>query len=424
MAAIARRTINFENFLLDLKVIRFAMYRSIFKIRFGLVAAILAAFALLSFQTGNEIKTGADQYNLYLPLLKGKKVALVANQTTVLLPSKQHLVDFLVESEIDLVRIFAPEHGFRGNHSAGAHVNSEIDSKTGIPIVSLYGNNKKPTASQLAGIDILIFDIQDVGARFYTYISTMHYVLEAAAENGVKVLILDRPNPHGWHIDGPVLKPGFESFVGMHHVPVIHGMTIGEYAQMINGEGWLNNGLKCDLEIIKMQNWNHNTRYSLPIAPSPNLPNDLSIALYPSLCFFEGTPVSVGRGTEIPFQIFGHPDFENTELNSMSFTPKSIAGVSDHPKLENQVCFGKSFNEIKHLETITTGQFDLNYLIKSYELSKNKNTFFTSFFKKLAGTDQLEKQIIEGKNFEEIKQSWVDDLKKFGIIRSKYLLYP
>jgi uncharacterized protein YbbC (DUF1343 family) len=424
MAATAKRTINLENFLFDLKDIRRAMYRSRFNRKMAFVAAILAAFTLFSFQKSNEIKTGADQTKEYLPKLSGKKVAVVANQTTVLLPSKKHLVDFLFEQSVDLVRIFAPEHGFRGNHSAGAHVANGKDSKTGLPIVSLYGSNKKPTAAQMDGLDIIIFDIQDVGARFYTYISTMHYVMEAAAENGVKVLILDRPNPHGWHVDGPVLKDGFQSFVGMHKIPVIHGMTIAEYAKMLNGEGWLKNGVKCDLEIVKMQNWTHEIRYSLPIAPSPNLPNDLSIKLYPSLCFFEGTPISIGRGTATPFQLIGHPDFEKTNFNSFSFTPKSIPGVSDHPKLEGKTCYGKDFNVVKDLEPILSGDFDLSYLVKCYELSENKTDFFTAFFDKLAGTDDLKEQIKDGMSAAEIKATWQDDLKAFEAIRSKYLLYP
>ncbi|MFY0674685.1 MAG: DUF1343 domain-containing protein [Bacteroidia bacterium] len=424
IAAMANRTINLENFLFDLKDIRRAMYKSRFNRKIAFVVAILAAFTLFSFQKSNEIKTGANQPKQYLPKLNGKKVAVVANQTTVLLPSKQHLVDFLVGKEIDLVRIFAPEHGFRGNHSAGAHVANGKDSKTGLPIVSLYGSNKKPTAAQMEGIDIIIFDIQDVGARFYTYISTMHYVMEAAAENGVQVLILDRPNPHGWHVDGPVLKDGFQSFVGMHKIPLIHGMTIGEYAQMINGEGWLKNGLICELEIIKLKGWTHETRYSLPIAPSPNLPNDLSINLYPSLCLFEGTPISIGRGTETPFQLIGHPEFEKTNFNSFSFSPKSIPGVSDHPKHEGKTCYGKDFTLIKDIEPILSGSFDLNYLIKCYELSQDKTVFFTPFFNKLAGTDELKKQIQKGMAADEIKASWQGDLTSFKEIRKKYLLYP
>ncbi|MGB0430186.1 MAG: exo-beta-N-acetylmuramidase NamZ family protein [Bacteroidia bacterium] len=386
--------------------------------------AILVANVFLSFQNANEIKTGADQPEKYLPLIKGKKVAVVANQTSVLLPKKQHLVDFLVDKEVNLVRIFAPEHGFRGNYSAGAHVKNGKDSQTGLPIVSLYGNNKKPTADQMAGLDILIFDIQDVGARFYTYISTMHYVMEAAAENGVKVLVLDRPNPHGWHVEGPVLKDGYQSFVGMHHVPIIHGMTIGEYAKMINSEGWLKNGVKCDLEIVKMKSWTHKTQYSLPIAPSPNLPNDLSINLYPSLCLFEGTPISVGRGTNTPFQVIGHPSFKPDNLGQYSFTPLSIPGVSKYPKHENKLCYGKSFSVVKDLENITRGAFDLGYLIKCYQTIENKDDFFTPFFNKLAGNGELQNQIKNGISISEIEKSWQPDLDKFKKTRTKYLLYP
>lgn len=382
------------------------------------VAAILTCIGVISFTELPPIKTGADQPQVYLPKLEGKRVALVANQTTVLLPSKKHLADFLVEKDVNLVRIFAPEHGFRGNHSAGALVANGKDIKTGLPIVSLYGSNRKPTAAQMVGLDYIIFDIQDVGARFYTYISTMHYVMQAAAENNITVLVLDRPNPHGNYIDGPVLDPKYASFVGMHPVPVVHGMTVGEYAKMINGENWLGSGLKCKLEVVPVTGWNRNMGYSLPIAPSPNLPNDISIKLYPSLCFFEGTKVSIGRGTECPFQVFGHPDLQG----NYTFTPQSIKGVSDHPKFEKTICNGKDLRLQVGPATKMT-QLDLSHLIDAYKQLGSKDDFFTSFFIKLAGTPELQSQIQQGMTAKAIKDSWKNDLDAFEKLRQKYLLY-
>jgi len=419
IAAIAKRTINFENFLFDLKVILLAMYKLRFKKSLLIVPAILIAVLFLSFNKSVEVKTGADQSEQYLPLLKDKKVALVANQTTVLLPSKMHLVDFLVEKGVKLQKIFAPEHGFRGDHSAGAHVNSSIDEKTGLPLVSLYGDNRKPTAEQMKDLDIIIFDIQDVGARFYTYISTMHLVMEAAAESGVAVLVLDRPNPHGWQVAGPTLEDGYQSFVGMHKVPVLHGMTIGEYAHMINDEGWLKNGIHCNLSVVAMQNWKHSDAYSLPIAPSPNLPNDLSINLYPSLCFFEGTALSVGRGTAMPFQVYGHPSLKS----AFSFVPKNIPGIADNPKLEGKTCFGTDFREFTGAERDALASFSIKHIVECYKQLGMGDAYFTIFFDKLAGTDKLRKQIIAGVTVEEIEKSWQADIDKFKKIRERYLLY-
>lgn len=376
------------------------------------------------------IKTAADQTNSYIPKLKGKNIAIVANQTSVLsvlqraevAPNKmgskrvtQHLVDFLHQTKsITVQKVFAPEHGFRGKADAGEIVVDGIDTKTGVPIVSLYGKNKKPSQAQLKGIDVVVFDIQDVGARFYTYISTLHYVMEACAEANIPVILLDRPNPNAHYIDGPILENAHKSFVGMHPVPVVYGMTIGEYGQMINGEQWLENGLQCDLEVIPLKNYTHATQYSLSIKPSPNLPNDTAINLYPSLCFFEGTTVSVGRGTKQQFQVFGAPDLKKSDF---SFTPKPNEGAK-YPKHENKVCYGKNliafdaFSEIK-----------LSWLQEAYQQTPDKKRFFNPFFTKLAGTEKLQQQIEKGVSDEKIKASWSNDLKKFKKTRAKYLLY-
>lgn len=416
----AKRTISLENFRLDRKVKRRAMNSSRFNYRgfaFGAVA-ILTCIAVISFTPASSIKTGADQPGKYLPKLKGQRVALVANQTTVLLPSKKHLADFLVEKGVNMIRIFAPEHGFRGNHSNGALVANGKDTKTGLPIVSLYGNNRKPTNEQMSGLDYIIFDIQDVGVRFYTYIGTMHYVMEAAAANNVKVLVLDRPNPHGNYVDGPILDSKYSSFIGMHEVPVVHGMTVGEYAKMINEEGWLTGGKKCALEVIPVDGWTREMSYALPIAPSPNLPNDISIKLYPSLCFFEGTQVSIGRGTQCPFQIYGHPDLEGP----YEFTPRSIKGASEHPKLENKNCKGVDLR-LEVGQNTTMKQIDLSHLLKAYKDLGASKDFFTDFFIKLAGSPVLQQQIEKGMTEQAIRASWQRDLKEFKATRAKYLLY-
>lgn len=368
-----------------------------------------------AFQT--EILTGSEQPELYLSKLMGKKVGVVANQTSIL-PNRQniHLVDFLLSQGIELKKVLVPEHGFRGTADAGEKVNNSIDSKTGLHIISLYGTNKKPSVDQIKDLDILIFDLQDVGTRFFTYISTMHYLMEACAENGKKLIIFDRPNPNGEYTDGPVLKKGFESFVGMHPIPVVHGLTVGELALMINGEKWLKNKAKTMLEVIPVKNWNHATPYSLPIKPSPNLPNDLSIRLYPSTCFFEGTVLSLGRGTLFPFQTYGYPD---PKFGTFTFTPISIDGMSKTPPLQNQLCYGRDLrNESKN------HQFSLEYLLEAYQKSEMKEKFFNSFFNTLAGTDELKKMILEGKTADEIEASWAEDLQKYRILRSKYTLYP
>ncbi|MBK7504798.1 MAG: DUF1343 domain-containing protein [Bacteroidetes bacterium] len=359
---------------------------------------------------------GAQNLKSYIGLLKDKKIALVVNQTSTI--GKTHLVDSLVKLKVNIVKIFGPEHGFRGTADAGEHINNGKDPKTGIPVISLYGDNKKPTPSQLADIDLVIFDIQDVGARFYTYISTLHYLMEACGENNKKVLILDRPNPNGHYVDGPVLQNGFESFVGMDKIPVVHGMTIAEYALMLNGEKWLKNGVPCELEIVKCQNYTHQTPYSPPIPPSPNLKDLSAIYLYPSLCFFEGTPISVGRGTDFPFKVFGHPTFEKY---SFSFVPTPKVGATS-PLLRGKKCNGVSFLEFSEKDLRNTG-FTLKYLIDAYNNFPDKAVFFNDFFKKLAGNDVLYKQIKEGKTEVEIRKSWQPELDYFKKIRKKYLLY-
>ena len=372
---------------------------------------ICIGLLLLTFSVNaRELVLGAERTNIYLPLLKNKKIAVVGNQTSMI--ANTHLVDSLLSLKVNVVKVFSPEHGFRGKADAGAKIEDETDEKTGLPIISLYGKNKKPTVEQLKGIELLLFDIQDVGARFYTYISTLHYVMEAAAENNIKVIVLDRPNPNGHYIDGPIREKGFESFVGMHPIPIVHAMTIGEYAQMINGEKWI--ARQCDLTVIEMENYTHDMSYDLPIKPSPNLPNSRSINLYPSLCLFEGTNVSLGRGTEYPFQHFGAPYLKS----NYSFTPKSGEG-SKSPTHENKKCFGTDLRfQDNYLEEI-----NLNWLIESYNNCPEKEKFFNSFFDKLAGTDKLRLQIIEAKTVKEIKESWQEGLNEFKKIRNKYLLY-
>jgi len=363
-----------------------------------------------------RIVIGAENTNNYLPLISNKSVGLIVNQTSRI--RNVHIVDSLLNANIRISKIFAPEHGFRGQADAGEKVENNIDLRTGIEIVSLYGKSKKPEPKDLEGIDILVFDIQDVGARFYTYISTLHYVMEAAAENNIKLIVLDRPNPNAHYIDGPILKKEFKSFVGMHPVPVVYGMTIGEYARMINGENWLNDGIQCDLEIIPCMNYNHDIHYVLPVRPSPNLPNSLSIALYPSLCFFEGTSVSVGRGTDTPFQVFGHPESSKKEF---SFVPESKSGAK-YPKHEGKECFG--FDLRKKIPV--RDRLDLSYLISMFKESEDQNfNFFNegNFFELLSGSAALKKMIKLHYTEEEIRVSWQTDIEKFKTVRSKYLIY-
>ena len=364
-----------------------------------------------------EIITGASQLHKFLPLLKNKKVAIVGNPTSIVFNTHKkavHLVDTLLQHKVTILKVFAPEHGFRGKADAGEIVKNGIDLKTNLPIISLYGKNKKPSPEVLKDIDIIVFDIQDVGARFYTYISSLHYVMEACAENNIPMLILDRPNPNGHYFDGPILQKEFKSFVGLHPIPIVHGLTIGEYAQMINGEKWLKNELTCNLEVIKLENYTHNNSYELPVKPSPNLPNAASINLYPSLCLFEGTPISVGRGTDMQFQIYGSPDLPKTEF---SFIPQPNVGAK-YPKHENKTCYGKDLSS----ET-KFNQLQLKWLLKAYKDYPNKDTFFTSFFKKLSGSNVLQQQIEQGLTEEEIRASWKKGLEQFELVRTKYLLY-
>lgn len=368
-----------------------------------------------------KFKTGAENFESYLPMLKDKRVGIVTNQTGILSKEK-HLVDFLIEQNINLQKIYAPEHGFRGTADAGELIVDGKDTKTNLPIISLYGNNKKPKPEQLKGIDIMVFDLQDVGARFYTYISSLHYVMEACAENNIPLLVLDRPNPNGTIIDGPILEKEHTSFIGMHEIPVLHGMTIGEYAKMINGEKWLNPStssvleLKCDLTVIPCLNYSHDMKYSLPVKPSPNLPNDQSINLYASLCFFEGTNVSLGRGTEKQFQIYGSPFLPENEFD-FSFTPKPNFGAKD-PVHNGKVCFGEDLTEIKRVNRL-----ELKWLLKAYENTADKTVFFNDFFTKLAGTKKLREQIEAGMTEKEIRKTWQEGLEQFKEVRKKYLIY-
>ena len=373
----------------------------------------------------NELILGCEQFSAYLPQLQGKKVAIVTNQTGVFFSKsttleKIHIVDFLMQnSSLEIKKIFAPEHGFRGTDNAGEIVKDGKDVKTNLPIISLYGKNKKPTAEQLADIDVIIFDIQDVGVRFYTYISTLHYVMEAAAENGKKVIVFDRPNPNNYYIDGPVLDKKFASFVGMHPVPVVYGMTIGEYAKMINGEKWLKNKIQCYLKVIPLKNYKRTNTYSLPVKPSPNLPNDDAINLYPTTCFFEGINASEGRGTDFPFQVYGSPYFKNMKFQ---FTPKPNEAAKE-PRFNGQICYGE---DLRHRSSLSS--INLSWILNSYKNYQSKEPFFIKnsgqiWFDMLAGTDALRKQIIAGKSEKEIRKTWSKDIEKFILIRAKYLIY-
>jgi len=382
------------------------------------------------------IVTGAGRMEVYLPLLKGKAVAVFANQTSMV--NNTHLVDTLLKKNINIVKIFGPEHGFRGTADAGEHVNNEIDKKTGLPVISLYGNHKKPTAEDFKGVDILVFDIQDVGVRFYTFISSLEYFLEAALENHKPLLILDRPNPNGFYVDGPVLEPAFKSFIGMQPIPIVYGMTIGEYALMLAGEKWLSvkaNAINAynittkpsvdtpfHVQVIKCKNYNHQTKYILPVSPSPNLKEMQSIYLYPSTCFFEGTVLSEGRGTDKPFQIFGHPALPK---NLYAFTPQPNAG-SKSSKCFYMLCYGWNLSgTIKEVLKKADCKINIQYLLDAYQLFPGKDSFFlkNNFFNKLAGNNQLMLQVQQGKSAKEIRKSWQPGLADFKEIRQKYLLY-
>lgn len=369
-------------------------------------------------KTINDIKVGADRTTEYLPLLKGKSVAVVANQSSII--KNTHLVDSLISLKVSVKKVFCPEHGFRGLVDAGEKVDSEKDKKTGLNIISLYGkNNKKPKPEDLKGVDVVIFDIQDVGVRFYTYLSTLHYVMEACAENKKQLILMDRPNPNGHYIDGPVLEDAYKSFLGLHPVPIVYGMTIGEYAQMINGEGWLKGGVKCDLKVITLNNYSHNDMFELAVRPSPNLPNMSAVYLYPSLGLFEGTVISVGRGTDLPFQIIGSPDL--TKAN-YTFTPQPKPGAME-PKYKGVLCRGHNLSEFGKEYMKDIKRIYLFWLIGTYANTTDKTKFFDENFNFHAGNSTLQQQIKDGVKEEVIQKSWEPEIAKFKVVRKKYLLY-
>lgn len=377
----------------------------------AVIAVSLSAFSQ------NSVKTGAEATEKYLPLLNGKRVAVLANQTSML--GNTHLVDYLHAEKINVTGIFSPEHGFRGTADAGEHVASSVDKKTGIPIWSLYdGKSGKPAADKMRQFDVLVFDLQDVGLRFYTYYITMARLMDACAEHNKQMIVLDRPNPNGFYVDGPILDMKHKSGVGWLPIPVVHGMTLGELALMINGEKWLPQGRTCNVTVIPCENYTHQTRYELPIAPSPNLPNIHSVYLYPSTCLFEGTVVSLGRGTAFPFQAYGHPKYSGS---SFSFTPRSVSGAKNPPLL-NQKCYGVDLRNIPN-EQIWQNGFDLSYIIDAYNNLKMGDKFFSSFFEKLTGVDYIRKDIMAGKSAAEIKAKWACDVAKFKKQRERYLLY-
>ena len=368
----------------------------------------------------SDVTVGAARLQAYLPALKGAEIGVVANHTARI--NGTHLVDTLLSRGVSIQRIFAPEHGFRGDHGAGATIAHGKDQKTGIPVFSLYGATKKPTPQSLEGITHMVFDIQDVGCRFYTYISTLHYVMEACAAHDIPLTVLDRPNPNGHYIAGPVLDTAYRSFVGMHPVPVVYGMTIGEYARMINGEGWLSGSLTCNLDVVQIDAYTHQDRYKLPIPPSPNLPNQRAIALYPSLCFFEGTPVSVGRGTPMPFQVLGMPGFEQ---GNYTFTPQSIPGKAANPPYEGEQCRGYDLRSFADsIIDEQAGRLFWRWLIRFYKASDQPSAFFEPYFKKLAGTEALARMIRSGATPAEIRAHWAAERQAFQAIRKQYLLYP
>jgi uncharacterized protein YbbC (DUF1343 family) len=381
---------------------------------------IIMSFTVLFSMSSDAHKAvipGANQIELYRSIIEGKSVAVVANQTSMI--GRTHLVDYLISIGINIKEIFAPEHGFRNLADAGETIENGKDTETGIPVISLYGSHLKPTSGDLTGIDVVIFDIQDVGARFYTYISTLHYLLESCAENHVKCLVLDRPDPNGFYFDGNIPDTAYRSFVGLDPVPVVHGMTVGEYAKMINGEGWLKNEVKCDLIVIKCKNYTHQTLYELPVRPSPNLPNQTSVYLYPSICFFEGTAISLGRGTSFPFQVFGSPDFPH---RGFSFIPESVPGAKDPPLLGKR-CFGTDLRDAMDKKLVPRPELNLDWLIVAYNDFPQKDKFFTSYFDVLAGGPLLREQIQKGMTAKQIRETWKEGLKKFSKIREKYLLY-
>jgi uncharacterized protein YbbC (DUF1343 family) len=378
-----------------------------------MLSVFLLVFTAWEAQKSN-VSVGAEQLNELLPLLHGKRVGLVVNNTSLV--GTTHLADTLLARKVNVKKIFGPEHGFRGDAADGEHVSDAVDAKTGVPVVSLYGKNYKATPEQVSDLDILIFDIQDVGARFYTYSSTLHYLMETCAENNKQLIVLDRPNPNGSYVDGPIMQPELKSFVGLNPIPITHGMTMGELAQMINGEGWLADSKKCDFKVIKLKYWKHDDDYSLPVRPSPNLPNDQAIRLYPSICLFEGTVISLGRGTPMPFQVLGNPALKEM---TFTFTPIPIKGVSIEPPLKNQLCYGMDLRAVTPARKV-----DLQYLLLLYQKYPDKEKFFNPYFDKLAGTTQLKQQIKDGLTEEQIRASWKPALDIFKAKRRKYLLYP
>jgi uncharacterized protein YbbC (DUF1343 family) len=385
----------------------------------ALMACSSPVVAKFDKQQNADIQVGAASFDAYLPKLKGKKVALVINQTSSI--NGVLLLDTLVHLQVNVVKVFVPEHGFRGTADAGTHIQSEVDAATGLPVISLYGKNKKPSKEQLADVDVVVYDLQDVGVRFYTYISTLEYVMDACIAEDIPLIVLDRPNPNAHVIDGPVLDTNLRSFVGMQPIPIVYGMTVAEYATMLQGEHWIKDADRLQLTCIPCKHYTHHKRYALPIAPSPNLKTMTAVYLYPSLCFFEGTIVSLGRGTDKPFQQWGHPDYIGK--STYQFTPKSVVGASK-PLLENQICYGRLVAENPdEAYALTASKMDLSALLTAYQWSPQKSQFFTPFFEKLAGTRLLRQQIIEGKTEVEIRASWQADLHRFKQIRQKYLHY-
>lgn len=383
-------------------------------IRFLACIFLLYCFTTGCSQPGKKIVMGDEQIADIARKLQGKRVGLLVNHTAMV--GKTHLADTLLAVHVNVVKLFAPEHGVRGKADAGEWVADAKDEETGLPVVSLYTKTHKPTPEQLSDVDVVVFDIQDVGTRFYTYLGSMTYMMEACAEQGKKMMVLDRPNPNGSYVDGPVLKPEFKSFIGMHPVPVVHGMTVGEYAQMINGQGWLKDGLKCELEVISMKNYSHNLPFSVPVKPSPNLPNDHAIALYPSICFFEGTALSLGRGTQFPFEVLGSPELKDQPFQ---FTPVSIEGMAKTPPHENKVCYGIDLRNEPVEKRVS-----LKHLIHFYQIYPDKENFFLKFFTLLAGNTELKEQIISGMSEDQIRATWQKDLDTYKKMRTQYLLYP
>ena len=366
----------------------------------------------------DDLKVGAQQTNKYFPLIKDKRIAVVAHPASLI--KNTHLVDTLLKSGMKVKKVFAPEHGFRGTAEAGEEIKNNMDEQTKLPVISLYGNHFKPKPEDMKDVDVVLFDLQDVGARFYTYISTLHYVMEACAENKKALIILDRPNPNGYYVDGPILESKFKSFSGMHPVPIVHGMTIGEYARMVNSEKWLANGVQCNLTVIPVENYSHSNLYQLPVKPSPNLPNMSAVYMYPSLCLFEGTIVSVGRGTEKPFQIFGYPQAKDGKY---AFTPLPMKGASENPLYNGQLCWGFEATNYGEMYVKYYKKIYLFWILNLYSNCAAKEKFFNTYFNSLAGNETLKKQIMEGKTEEEIRKSWEAGLIKFKEIRKKYLIY-